>query len=182
MWFIIWVNKVADRGCRWSALVSKMAGAIDLEETVRQSGFSRWEGPMFVRMHRQKIRMRNLLLAMLFALSTTCASPDELYDRCIDASDGTNPSFAECGSDWVARADVKLNEIWKELYSNADEITKRELLAEQRLWNAYKEQSCNFLRKGSWGREGQVLHFPACRADIIEERTKQLARYIYPRN
>jgi uncharacterized protein YecT (DUF1311 family) len=123
--------------------------------------------------------MRNVFLAILFAVPTACASADELYDRCMDASDSSNPGFAFCGGEWVARADTKLNEVWKELYSNAKENIKKDLLAEQRLWNAYKEQSCDIFRKGNWGREGEVIHFPVCRAIVIEARIKQLEDYIY---
>ena len=125
--------------------------------------------------------MRNFFLAVLFAAPAACASADELYDRCMDASDGSNPGFAACGGEWVARADAKLNRVWKELYSNARENIKKDLLAEQRSWNAYKEQSCDVFRKGDWGREGDVIHFPVCRASVIEERIKQLETYFYPK-
>ena len=125
--------------------------------------------------------MRHFLLAILFAVPTACASADELYDRCMDASDGSNPGFALCGGEWVARADAKLNKVWKELYSSIGETIKKDLLAEQRLWNAYKEQSCDIFRKGHWGREGDVIHFPVCRAEVIEVRIKQLETYFHPK-
>jgi len=99
----------------------------------------------------------------------------------MDASDGSNPGFAACGGEWVARADAKLNKVWKEMYSSVGENIKKDLLAEQRLWNAYKEQSCDIFRKGDWGREGEVIHFLVCRATVIETRVKQLEDYFYPK-
>jgi uncharacterized protein YecT (DUF1311 family) len=124
--------------------------------------------------------VRISLFTLLFALLTTCAAADDLHDKCMDAADGTNPGFAKCGGDWVARADAELNKVWNELYSGSEGDTKKDLLAEQRLWNTYKEKSCSFLANGDWGREGQVIHFPACRAEVIETRTKQLKAYLSP--
>jgi len=50
-------------------------------------------------------------------------------------------------------------------------------LAEQRKWNIYKESSCLFYANGDWGRQGQVLDYAACRAEVIQERTKALKVY-----
>lgn len=124
--------------------------------------------------------MRQFLFAMLLTIPASIAAADTLYDQCMNVADGTNPAFAKCGGDWVARADAKLNKAWKELYADQEEQTKKDLLAEQRLWNAYKEGSCTFLSNGDFGREGQVIHFPACRAEVIEARIKQLERYKSP--
>lgn len=51
------------------------------------------------------------------------------------------------------------------------------MLAEQRLWNSYKESSRNFYANGDWGREGQVLIYPDCGANVVEMCTKQLQEY-----
>lgn len=89
----------------------------------------------------------------------------------------TNPAWAACGGEWVAREDAKLNATWKRLYEASEPNTKKNLLAEQRAWNAFKEKSCRFYGNGDFGREGQVLHFPACRAEVIARRTEALKRY-----
>lgn len=124
--------------------------------------------------------MKRFVLALPFILAVSGASADQLYDKCMDAADGTNPAFAKCGGDWIARADAAMNAAWKKLYSDASDKSKKDLLAEQRLWNAYKEKSCAFLQNGDFGREGQVIHFPACKAAVIEARTKQLDEYGSP--
>ncbi|MEB2843980.1 DUF1311 domain-containing protein [Rhizobiales bacterium RZME27] len=118
--------------------------------------------------------MKKLLLAVLLLLPASFASADDLYDKCMDGA-VTNPDFAKCGGEWVARADVKLNEAWKTLnarFGDRDEA-KQYLLTEQRLWNAYKEGSCLFYN-ADFGREGQIIHYSACRAGVIERRVEEL--------
>ncbi|MFD2252538.1 uncharacterized protein YecT (DUF1311 family) [Pseudochelatococcus lubricantis] len=115
-------------------------------------------------------------IAFLVAASGS-ALADAAYDQCIAKADGTNTAWAQCGGDWVAREDAKLNKVWHQVYGQTDGQTKTDLLAEQRLWNAYKESSCNFYANGDWGREGQVLNFSECRAKVIAARTGELQEY-----
>ena len=51
---------------------------------------------------------------------------------------------------------------------------KSALLTEQRLWIAYKDRSCQWWLNER-GREGQVIHYPLCRAAVIENRIQILA-------
>lgn len=121
--------------------------------------------------------MKRTLLVAIVTLSATPVLADKIYDNCINRSDGSNSAWSQCGGDWLKRADDKLNATWKKVYGKADGQSKTDMLAEQRLWNSYKESSCNFYANGDWGREGQVLSFPNCRANVIEMRTKQLQEY-----
>lgn len=105
------------------------------------------------------------------------AAADEAYDRCFKASDGTNTAWSACGSDWVKREDDRLNATWKRVFSGLPDATRAALLDEQRAWNAFKEKSCVFYANGDWGRDGQVLQFPACRAAVIAGRTATLEAY-----
>lgn len=102
---------------------------------------------------------------------------DDAYNRCIDESDGTNTAWAACGSDYVARADKALNTTWKRVYGATEGQTKTDLLAAQRAWIAFKETACAFYANGDWGREGEVLSYPACIARIVEARTTDLELY-----
>lgn len=106
------------------------------------------------------------------------AHADEVYKACLDKSDGTNTAWAGCGAQWVEREDGKLNAAWKRLYAELDGQTKIDLLAEQRAWNAYKETSCVFYTNGDWGREGDVLDYFDCRANVIAARTRELDAYL----
>lgn len=121
--------------------------------------------------------LRKIALVLFLFVSAPFASADGLYDKCMADSDGTNVAFGTCGGEWIARADAKLNAIWKDIYPDMLEASKTDILAEQRLWNAYKDKSCSYFANGDFGREGQVIHFPACRAQAIELRIKQLEQF-----
>lgn len=117
-----------------------------------------------------------VLVASLLAVLP--AHADDAYDQCMKGSDGTNTSWGQCGGDWMARADKALNEAWKKLHSSIDdETTAKALLDEQRAWNDFKEKSCLFYAGGYFGREGEVLSYPTCRAEVIEARTSDLNAY-----
>ncbi|WEX76194.1 lysozyme inhibitor LprI family protein [Sinorhizobium numidicum] len=119
--------------------------------------------------------MLAIFLASVAAMMVPAFS-DDLYDKCI-AKVSDNASFAQCGSQWVKREDDKLNATWKTVFAETSGQTRTDMLAEQRLWNAYKESACAFYANGDWGREGQVLDFLACRAGVIAARTKNLDDY-----
>lgn len=126
--------------------------------------------------------MNDLLKILLASTFLICAQPaparaDDAYRKCLDASDGSNPSWSICGSEWLVREDTKLNVAWKRLLAANEPNSVRDLRAEQRAWNAYKDRACRFYSNGDFGREGQVLHYPACRARIISERTMTLNSY-----
>jgi uncharacterized protein YecT (DUF1311 family) len=111
-------------------------------------------------------------------LAVLPAQADDIYDKCIKDSDGTNTAWGACGGDWMARADKALNDAWKKLHSSiSDDATAKALLDEQRAWNGYKEKSCLFYASGYFGREGEVLSYPACQAAVIEARTTDLNAY-----
>lgn len=114
---------------------------------------------------------------LALAAGSVPARADDAYNRCIDDSDGTNTAWAACGSDYVARADKALNTTWKRVYGLTEGQTKADLLAAQRAWIAFKETACAFYANGDWGREGEVLGYPACVARIIEARTADLEAY-----
>jgi len=155
------------------------ADRIDFYGREHRGGAENGRIALWFRQHGE-VALKTIVLAVPFILIAWATSADQLYDKCMDAADGTNPAFGKCGGDWIARADAAMNAAWKNLYTGASENSKKDLLAEQRLWNAYKEKSCEFLDNGDFGREGQVIHFPACRARIIEARTKQLKDYASP--
>ena len=113
-------------------------------------------------------------LALAAILHSGPAKADNAYDACMKQSAGSNPAWAKCGQEWVDREEAKLNAIWKKLYAGLSGKTKTDLLTEQRLWNAYKEASCMYHANGEYGREGEVVDFPICRAGVISARTKEL--------
>jgi uncharacterized protein YecT (DUF1311 family) len=121
------------------------------------------------------------ICALLF--SATAAQADDVYDKCINAS-SDNAAWAQCGGALIQREDAKLTTVWKRLFATTSGQTKLDLLAEQRAWIAFREASCKFYANGDYGREGQVLDYPACVAGVIADRTRalgQLAKDLAPK-
>ncbi len=125
--------------------------------------------------------MRRLGLAILAGmalLDSVPAGADEIYDKCVDnPAKASNADWAECGAALLKREDDRLNATWKKVWPLVQDQTKADLLAEQRLWIAFKEKSCLMYTNGEHGREGAVLGFPTCRAEVIAARTRQLEMY-----
>lgn len=99
------------------------------------------------------------------------------WQACMDKSDGSNAAWGGCGQVWLKQEDDKLNAIWKDIYGKSSGQTKTDLLAEQRLWNTYKEGSCQVYANGDWGAELTVLDYVTCRARVIDERITDLETY-----
>jgi uncharacterized protein YecT (DUF1311 family) len=119
--------------------------------------------------------MVKLLAAFLglLVIGSGAARADAVYDACMKAAN-TNADFGECGKGYLKQADDALNAAWKETYRLASGQTAKDLLAEEQAWIAYKEKSCLFYANGESSREGQVISFPGCRGQVIEQRTKDL--------
>jgi uncharacterized protein YecT (DUF1311 family) len=109
----------------------------------------------------------------LLLIGASAARADAVYDACMKTAN-SNFDFSECGKAYLKRADDALNAAWKETYRLASDQTAKDLLAEEQAWIAYKEKSCLLYANGERGREGEVISFPACRGQVIEERTKDL--------
>lgn len=93
---------------------------------------------------------------------------------CIEHSDGTNTAWAVCGGAEVERQEQRLNAAWAKASAQLDPKSRADLLVEQRAWVSFKDKSCLYFANGQWGRQGQVLEFPACRAAIVAERAQYL--------
>lgn len=113
-----------------------------------------------------------LALAASLAL-TVPAHADPEYDKCVDKV-SNNADFAMCGGAMLDRREAELNRVWKEANKDLDPGVKQALLDEQRAWIAYKDKSCLTWTTGAFGREGQVIHFYTCRADVIDARIAYL--------
>jgi uncharacterized protein YecT (DUF1311 family) len=109
----------------------------------------------------------------LLVIGVGAARADSVYDACMKTAN-THADFGECGGAYVKRADDALNAAWKQTYKLATGQTAKDLLAEEQAWIAYKEKSCLLYANGESGREGEVISFPGCRGQVIEQRTKDL--------
>lgn len=119
--------------------------------------------------------MRKTLCAIALAVSAgSPALADRAYDGCANKG-SSNADFSACGSAWIAREEARLNRNWRSAYAGLPPASKRDLLAEQRAWIAYKDKSCRWRANGDWGREGQVIAYPTCRAKVVGDRADYLA-------
>ena len=122
-----------------------------------------------------------LLLGLVTWASQAAAQSTE-WQKCVNATT-TNVEWAQCGQEEIDRQEARLNAAWKQAYACFDGAkgmakAKQEFLAEQRLWVKWKDVSCNFYAEGeAFGREGQVVGFPSCRAAIIAKRTEFLEAF-----
>lgn len=121
-----------------------------------------------------------LIGAALFCLSASAANADRVFEQCVDGSDQTDKAAITCGSDWIAREEVKLNAAWKRTLAIVGGSKTKQgasLLQEQRAWIAFKDKSClHYDTPGLSGlehRNGRI-----CRARVVADRTAQLENII----
>ena len=127
------------------------------------------------------VAFTSILAAASGSLAAPQKSPGAHVDEwqshaqtCMDRSDGTNGAWNRCARDEVDRQELALGEVWKRVYGLTEGKTKTDLLSEQRTWLSYESKSCQMYMNGEWGREGEVLRWGLCRADVIATRIKQL--------
>ncbi len=119
---------------------------------------------------------RNLSIAIGVGLLSLCAAAaraDAAYDACLKPA-VTNQDFDICGASYLKRADLRLNAAWRAAFALASGQTRTDLLAEQRAWIVFKDKSCLLYANGDQGREGQVISFPGCRGNVIDQRATAL--------
>jgi uncharacterized protein YecT (DUF1311 family) len=126
------------------------------------------------------VQMRPLIAHSLVFLSAALLSAnpalaDQAYSRCVERT-ASNLEWAGCGEAYLKRLEVALSVSWKRTAASLDEESRKDLLQEQRAWLRFRDSSCMFWANGSFGRDGQVLHFFTCRADITQDRISDLNR------
>lgn len=100
---------------------------------------------------------------------------DEIFDACLN---DTAPQDTRCGEEWIAREKARLDTAWEHLTEVADENLARELVAEQRAWESFRDLSCTFKLDEGFGGASGPNGFHACRAGIIAERATAIEGYV----
>jgi len=116
---------------------------------------------------------------LLFAGAASAQSPE--WQKCV-AGAKANIEFGQCGEAEIKRQEARLNAAWKQAFACFDgeamAAAKQSFLEEQRLWVKWKDASCDFYSDGqAFGREGQTLSYPACRAAVIQQRSQFLEKF-----
>ena len=131
-------------------------------------------------MHRRIRLWLVLCLSPLLCASGVQAQSPE-WQKCVGDTK-TNVEWAQCGEAEIKRQESRLNAAWKQAFACFEGESmagaKQSFLEEQRLWVKWKDASCTFYSEGpAFGREGQVLSYPACRASVIQQRTRFLEKF-----
>lgn len=125
--------------------------------------------------------MRFLIAPCLLGLvvaTVSSARADDQYKTCIDAT-GKNDEWARCGGELIKRNEAKMAEQLARLREVAEPETFQQIDAEQRAWSAFRDAACEiYADQTAFGREGQVLSYPVCKAKLVEERAGQLRDYV----
>ncbi|MIL09664.1 DUF1311 domain-containing protein [Salmonella enterica subsp. enterica] len=123
--------------------------------------------------------LKALAPVLLWSASVlAAAAADEKYQACVDAT-GKNDEWARCGGELIARNRARLDDFLHRLREAADPETTRQIDAEQTAWEAYYATACAFYNDPTaFGREGQVLNYPLCKADIVQARAEQVRNYL----
>ena len=107
------------------------------------------------------------------------------YDACLNRAT-TNVEYSDCGVAELARQEARLAATWRAVLAtfrpdsgetqldSVNVVPQRQaLVAEQRAWVRYKDLACRHWLYGN-GREGQVIHYPVCKVDVIRDRVTKL--------
>jgi uncharacterized protein YecT (DUF1311 family) len=113
---------------------------------------------------------------LLAAAGPLAAHADPQLDTCMQSAE-TSLEFSECTGAAIKRSDTTLNERWRKLMAllkDYDKSDRDSLLAEQRAWIAFKEQSCSFYWGSDFGSLHRTIEGPLCRLRVIQNRIADL--------
>lgn len=131
--------------------------------------------------HDEMIRPILLFLLILAPAHVAEGEPtdrpgDELYDECATRANNapTRAAWASCSREYLERVDKKLNVAWKRTLASVHHKQSRlDLVAEQRAWMRYSTSACKYLADEA-GIDGRLIHYPLCRAKVIDARIANL--------
>jgi uncharacterized protein YecT (DUF1311 family) len=120
-----------------------------------------------------------LCVVSLFAFAAGHAmASDAQYKACIDAT-GKNDEWAACGGELIKRNEAQMDAQMKRLREAADPETMKTIDIEQKAWIVFRDSACEIYSNAyNFGREGQVLSYPLCKANLVAERAEQLRDYV----
>lgn len=100
--------------------------------------------------------------------------PDQAFATCVNkVSDGDNNGLYECGKALLTREETRLQTTWNSVSKALDDPQiKARLLADQRRWVSFKDQTCGFWAQDS-GSMGHA-QYPLCVAEIVAARRDYL--------
>ena len=83
-----------------------------------------------------------------------------------------------CASIAYQNADRKLNQVYRQLLPKLSAARKQKLITAQQAWIKFRDSSCEFERSAYEGGSIAPMIYSNCLADVTEQRTKDLQRYL----
>lgn len=124
------------------------------------------------------MKLHMLASVVLLCGCATAFAADDQYKSCIDATD-KNDEWAACGGELIKRSESRMDGYLQRLRQIAEGNTLKLIEIEQAAWSGFRDAACQFYAdQEAFGREGQVLSYPLCKADLIDQRAEQLRDYL----
>ncbi|MCZ8190393.1 MAG: lysozyme inhibitor LprI family protein [Microcystis sp. LE19-338.1B] len=134
-----------------------------------------------------KFLLTVLSIASLFAVgmaTPSIASPTsgatelQLAQRPNCNNPQTQSQMNICAGIAYQNADRKLNQVYRQLLPKLSAARKQKLITAQQAWIKFRDSSCEFERSAYGGGSMAPMIYGFCLANVTEQRTKDLQRYL----
>ncbi|MDJ0560233.1 MAG: lysozyme inhibitor LprI family protein [Microcystis sp. M53599_WE4] len=112
------------------------------------------------------------------ASPTSAATNLQLAQRPNCNNPQTQSEMNICASIAYQNADRKLNQVYRQLLPKLSASRKQKLISAQQAWIKFRDSSCEFERSAYEGGSLAPMIYGFCLADVTEQRTKDLRRYL----
>jgi uncharacterized protein YecT (DUF1311 family) len=119
-----------------------------------------------------------LLLLLVFGASV--AQRKKKPQPCEDAQSQAEMNI--CWGKEYKKADVALNEVYRQLMGMLDDEQKPQLKEAQTAWLKYRDANCEFVADQYKGGSIRPMIYAICLADVTNNRTNELRSQIKERN
>jgi uncharacterized protein YecT (DUF1311 family) len=112
------------------------------------------------------------------ASPTSAATNLQLAQRPNCNNPQTQSEMNICASIAYQNADRKLNQVYRQLLPKLSAARKQKLISTQQAWIKFRDSSCEFETSAYEGGSIAPMIYSNCLADVTEQRTKDLQRYL----
>ena len=112
------------------------------------------------------------------ASPTSAATNLQLAQRPNCNNPQTQSQMNICASIAYQNADRKLNQVYRQLLPKLSAARKQKLISAQQAWIKFRDSSCEFERSAYEGGSLAPMIYGFCLANVTEQRTKDLQRYL----
>lgn len=98
-------------------------------------------------------------------------------DTCVEKAGMVDLDIKDCYNEFAGREDERLNKAWRELIRIVGGVQSDEgaaLLAEQRAWLGFRDQSCFHWIAATYPGTLDLLSFAICYAEVVTRRADDI--------